>query len=320
MDITIQQAADRLLEHDFITILCHRSPDGDTLGSGYALYHGLRGLGKYCRLRCADPAPPNMVQFLGSTGEEAETEAYVVAVDIADAALLGSLEAAYSGRVDLAIDHHPSNSRYGKETCLDQGASATAQVIAHLLDCMGVTLTPVIASCLYLGLATDTGCFRYSNTTPDALRIVARLLESGINAAKMNRVLFETKTKSRLAVECQVLQTMEYFHEGRCAVITVPLSTVAQFGAAEHELDGISSLPRQIQGVWVGITIREQESGCCRVSVRTNSEMNASALCAAFGGGGHVRAAGCTICAGIDQAKAMLVAEVGRQMEKEAAL
>lgn len=320
MDITIHQAAQRLLEQDNITVLCHRSPDGDTLGSGYALCHGLASLGKRCRLRCADAIPGDMLPFLGTLGDEPATEDFVVAVDVADRVLLGSLEADYGQRVDLVVDHHPSNTRYGRETCLDTQAASTTQLMAQLLEAMQATLTPTIAGCIYLGLATDTGCFRYSNTTADTLRTAARMLDAGLDAYPMNKVLFETKKPGRLAVECHVLQNLEYYYQRRCAVMTVLLETVRTLGATEDELDGLSALPRQIDGVWVGVTIREQEAGArCRISVRTNSQLNASTICAAFGGGGHMRAAGCTILAGVEQAKALLVAEIGRHLESEGA-
>ncbi|MEG0853994.1 MAG: DHH family phosphoesterase [Angelakisella sp.] len=313
MDITIGQAAEELLAQDDITILCHRSPDGDTMGSGYALHHALTQLGKRSVVRCADACPPSMQPYMRPDDCAPLREAYVVAVDVADSKLLGELEAEYAGRVDICIDHHPSNKFFAKRTLLAPEAAATTQIIGRLLPAMGVTLTKEIATCLYVGLVTDSGCFRYASTTADTLRLAAALLECGIESAEINQVLFETKTAGRVAVECSTLTNIEYYHNGRCAIITIPMALQEQHRVDDSELDGLASLPRQIEGVWAGVTIREKPD-CCRVSVRTTKEADASAICAAFGGGGHLRAGGCTIAGSTEQAKQLLVEEIGKQL------
>lgn len=313
MDITTVQTAEELLRHDNITILCHRKPDGDTLGSGYALHKALAQLGKRSVVRCADPCPPDMAEFMTQDDCGDFTEDYVVAVDVADSKLLGTLEAEYGERVDLVIDHHPSNRRYGEKTLLVSTAAATTEIVAELLPLLQVELTAAIATCLYVGLATDTGCFRYANTTASTLRTAAVMLECGIDSGEINRVLFETKSAGRIAVECSILQTVEYFYRGRCAVMIIPMALQALHDVEDSELDGLAALPRQIAGVWVGITIREKPDDC-RISVRTTKEADSSAICAAFGGGGHLRASGCTIEGGVEHAKKLLVEEIGRQL------
>lgn len=313
MDITIAQAAAELLLQDNITILCHRKPDGDTLGSGYALHQALAQLGKGSVVRCADPCPPNMAEVMTQTVPHSLQECYVVAVDVADSKLLGALEAEYADRVNLVIDHHPSNTRYGEKTLLAPEAASTTELVGRLLPLLGVTLTPSIATCLYVGLATDTGCFRYANTTADTLRMAAQMLECGIDSGELNRVLFETKSPGRVAVECSILQSMEYFYQGHCAVMTIPMALQTLHDVEDSELDGLAALPRQIEGVWVGVTIREKPEEC-RISVRTTREADASAICAAFGGGGHLRASGCTITGTVAFAKERLVEEIGRQL------
>lgn len=313
MDITTGQAAAELLGHDNITILCHRKPDGDTLGSGYALHKALSQLGKRSVVRCADPCPPSMAEFMTQDSYGDLSEAYVVAVDVADCKLLGTLEGEYMGRVDLVIDHHPSNTRYGRQTLLQPEAAATTEIVAGLLPLMGVELTTEIATCLYVGLATDTGCFRYANTTADTLRIAAVMLEAGIDSGELNRVLFETKSAGRIAVECSILQSVEYFYDGHCVVMVIPMALQTLHDVEDSELDGLAALPRQIEGVWVGVTIREKPDDC-RISVRTTKEADSSAICAAFGGGGHLRASGCTIQGSVEHAKQLLVDEIGRQI------
>lgn len=314
MSITLQQAAELLLGNDQITLLCHRSPDGDTIGSACGLYHGLTQLGKQCRVRCCDDFPQDIAELIACpTRTEGFQESYVVAVDVADIKLLGALEEEYTGRVDLAIDHHPSHKDYAKAAYVEGDAAATAQVIHKLLGLMGVRLTTQIASCIYLGLATDTGCFRYTNTTAATMRAAADMLAVGVDSGRMNTVLFETKKPGRVALECRALEGLEYFYDGRCAVMTVTQKLLDSYKVEESELEGISALPRQISGVWVGATIREQD-GHCRVSIRTSPEADAAAICGAFGGGGHLRAAGCSISGDPHEVRELLVREIGRHL------
>ncbi len=313
MEITLEQAAEQLRGGNHITILCHRKPDGDTTGSALALYDALTELGKKVRIRCSDPLP-ELFQFLEENYREPEEfeEDFVVAVDVASVPLLGDLQEEYGEKVDLCIDHHSSNSRYARQLYLDGGAAAAAELIYRLFKAMEVPLTVHPALCIYTGLATDTGCFCFSNTTPASLRIAAEVLELGAPVADANRRLFESKKPSRVALEAQVLGSLEYYYEGHCAVMLISQELKKRFGVNDDELEGLSSIPRKIEGVWVGVTIREQED-CCRISLRTTPEADACAICAAFGGGGHIRAAGCTIEGGPDRARELLLREIGRQ-------
>ncbi|MEG1777654.1 MAG: DHH family phosphoesterase [Angelakisella sp.] len=313
MEITTAQAAAELLAQDNITILCHRKPDGDTLGSGFALHHALTQLGKRSAVRCADTYPPNMKQYMLPDTFTASSEDYVVAVDVADIKLLGALEAEYTGRVNLNIDHHPSNKFFAEKTVLCPQAAATAELITDLLMEMNAELTLPIATCLYVGLCTDTGCFRYSNTTADTLRKAALMLEKGVDNGEINHALFESKSAGRVAIECITQQSMEYFYDGHLAIMTIPKALQEGNNVDDSELDGLSALPRQIEGVWIGVTVRENE-GECRVSVRTTKEADSAAISAIFGGGGHLRAGGCTISGSVEQAKKRLVEEIGKYL------
>ncbi|MDD2955136.1 MAG: bifunctional oligoribonuclease/PAP phosphatase NrnA [Oscillospiraceae bacterium] len=287
-----REAGELLFSRDDILILCHQNPDGDTLGSGFALLYALLGAGKRARLECSDPIPKNFAYLQREEEGLSFEPAFVVAVDIADLQLLGKGLEAYRERVDLCLDHHPSNTYYARETCLDAGAGATAEVALQLIREVGRPVTPLIANCIYTGLATDTGCFRYSNVSPRTLRMAADMLEAGADAAQINRVMFETKSQSRIAIEKDVLNTVEYYFEGRCALIYITREMLETTGADEGELDGVSALPRQIEGVEVGVTLREKDGGY-KVSLRTTEYIDASLLCKKLGGGGHARAAGC---------------------------
>ena len=157
----------RLLAADDILILCHKNPDGDTIGSGTALCLALQQLGKNAAVLCSDPIPAMYSYMPITVFDGSFRPAFVVAVDVAGIQLFGERNniQEYAEHVDLCIDHHGSNSGYAYETLVDDGAAAAAELLTTLIPEMGAKITPEIASCLYTGVATDTGCFRFSNTT-----------------------------------------------------------------------------------------------------------------------------------------------------------
>lgn len=276
-----------------VQILCHSSPDGDTVGSAFALGRALIDAGKSVRIRCADGFPDKYEYICGGLNFPDFTPDLTVASDVASESLLGDALADCRGRVDLCIDHHPSNTRYAGFTLLRPTAAATCEIMAEVIDRLGIAITPTIADCLYTGLATDTGCFRYSNTRPATLRLAARLMELGADSARINKRMFETVSRGRLELENRVLGTLEYHMDGRIAMITVTHAMCVETGVEDSETEGIPSIPVRIAGVSVGITVKEKEDGRIKVSVRTGSGVNASAICARLGGGGHANAAGC---------------------------
>lgn len=290
-----------LMGNDSFSVLCHKSPDGDTLGSAFALCFGLRQLGKKANVISPDPIPSKYSYVTDCYGSEDFEEKAIIAVDVADTKLLGCIEEKYGGRIDLCIDHHPSNKDYAKITLLDGEAAATAQIIYRVLRELGVEFDKRIANCIYTGLSTDTGCFRYPNTQPETHRVAALMMEKGAEAAMINRLMFETKSRARLTVEREVFKNIQFFLDERCAVAFVTRELLDKTGIAEDELDGFAAMTRQIEGVCVGVFLREVEKGF-KASVRTGDEVDASAVCRHFGGGGHFRAAGCTIEASLDSA------------------
>lgn len=307
MNITKEQAILRLKEQDDILILSHHSPDGDTLGCGFGLYYALTAMGKRARLECSDAIPEKFAFMAESYQAKAFEPKFVVAVDVAAIQLLGKNLNHYAERVDLCIDHHPSNEMFAKETYLVPTAAAACEIVYEVICGLGVAVTPQMASCLYTGISTDSGCFRYSNTTENTHRIAANLFSAGAKHAEIDRIMFETKSKSRIKIEQQALNSIEYFYEDKVAIIGITQKMIEQSGADEAELDGVSSIPRTIEGVEIGITIREKQGGAHKISVRTTEAFDASQLCAKFDGGGHKRAAGCLIEADYDTAKAMIV-------------
>lgn len=278
-----------------ILILSHLSPDGDTIGSAFALGRALLRRGHTVRIECSD-AFPEKYDYLteGLVFPEFEPD-IIVTTDIASENLFGERLSRYAGRVNLCIDHHPSDSLYAAQTLLNPHAAATCEIIPDILDTLGVPIDPAIANCIYTGIATDTGCFRYPNTTPATLRLAARLIDSGADAPMINKRMFETVSRQRLAMETMALGTLEYHFGGKAAVITITHEMCEQTGLDESDLEGIPSLPSRIEGVLAGITVKEKGDGLIKISVRTNGRVNASDICARLGGGGHANAAGCSL-------------------------
>ncbi len=310
----MKRAADLLQSWDRILILSHRSPDGDTLGCASALSRTLISLGKSVQFRCADPVPKNMAYlFAGIEYSDFEPE-HIVTVDVADKALLSALEP-LGERVDLAIDHHGTHRPFAREIWVDDTAGAACQMIYKLVQAMGVEITPEIADCLYTGISTDTGCFRYSNASPETHRIAASLLECGARAAEINRAMFETKSRAAVELLKHVYGDMEFYHDGRCAVLCLTRALLEETGAGESELTGVSSFVRQVEGVLIGLTLQERGENEYKVSMRSNAPASAQAVCARFGGGGHKFAAGCTIHAPLEEAKAQIVAACGEALK-----
>ena len=307
--ITDRQAADLLLAADNILLLAHQYPDGDTVGSNYALCLALRAMGKQVRVLCGDPIPERF-DYITEGVEMPDFEpAFICAVDVADPKLLGdAVETAYGHRVDLCIDHHSTNVGYAAATCVDDTCAAAAMVVRRIIDLLGVTLTPAMAACIYTGIATDSGCFKYLNADATAHRMAADCIEAGAPYDMINRVNFDIKSRARIELERMALDSMEFHHEGRTAVMTITNEMISRSGATENDLEGMTPIPRQIEGVWVGITLRQKADGNYKISVRTGHHADATAICALLGGGGHIRAAGCAVEGSLAEAKAAILA------------
>ncbi len=209
MNINEKEAVDFLSASDRIVILSHQSPDGDTMGSAFALYYSLTALGKQVRLECADGFPERFCLFGLPEFDSFKPES-VVAVDIADARLLGNALQKYATAVDLCIDHHPTNTAYAKRLLLDENAAATCEIIYRVIRKLKGSITKEIASCLYMGISTDTGCFKFSNTTPQTHEIAAELMRLGADYPQINVRFFETKSRSRIMVERMALESMRF--------------------------------------------------------------------------------------------------------------
>lgn len=317
MEVSVRQCCEILRKMNDVVILCHRNPDGDTLGSAFALHYILKQLGKRSKIECHDGFPKQYSYLLLDYKQEDFEPKAVVAVDIADEQLFGEKLEKYKGKVDLCIDHHDSNKHYAKNVLVGKNAAACCEVIEDI--CCGfeeVKLTKLIANCIYTGVSTDTGCFRFSNTTEHTHEVAGRMFKAGCDFATINRVMFEEKSFSRIAIEREVLNTLELYFDNCCALAYITKEMLKRTGAEESELEGVASMPREIEGVKVGITLRQRENGY-KISVRSGETVDASAICAKLGGGGHHNAAGCFVEGDLEQAKSIILKAVAESLGEE---
>ncbi len=304
MSLTVQQAAALLAPMDDILILTHRRPDGDTTGCAGALCRGLRQLGKIAYIMPNVEVTARYAPLITPCyPPEGFNPKYIITTDIAATGLLpdNTAELLTDRKVDLVIDHHRANNIPCKASIVRTEAGGCAEVVYDILQEMCVEFTAEIATCVYIAISTDTGCFRFSNTNPHTLRVAAACLEAGVDGGEINRAIFETKTYARFQMERIVFDTMEFLREGAIACVILRRADINRTGADMDDLDSIASLTRQIEGVQVGITLTENADGTSKASVRTTKEVDASAICAKLGGGGHLRAAGANLTCSVDE-------------------
>lgn len=312
MKISVKECADILREKDNILILTHANPDGDTLGSGFALCRALMKIGKICAVINADDIPKKYNYLFDDIVEIKFKPDYVVAVDVATVKLLGGLEEQY--KIDMCIDHHSTNMEYANLLLLED-APAACQIMYEVVLALGVEVDKKIADCLYTGLTTDTGCFRYDSTTAQTYRVAADLIDAGADNGRINRIMFETKSKTYARLERLAIESMRFYEHERVAVITVTQEMFQLTGSNAQETEGLAPLTRQIEGVEIGITIQERPDGTCKASIRTFESVNAAKLAACFGGGGHAQAAGCKFDCDVKEARRLLVDKCREMLE-----
>lgn len=301
--MTTAEAAVRLAVMDQVLILTHVRPDGDTIGSAAALCCGLRALGKTAYLLPNPELTATYAPYAAPYLAEADfAPAYVVSVDIAALSLLPENARPYQDRIALAIDHHPSQEFFARETCLEADSAACGEIVYDILRQL-TPLTPEMALPLYVAISTDTGGFIYSNVTAATHRAAAELMDTGIDYRAVNKLFFQTKSRVRMQLEAAMLAEAKFYDNNRTAVLSVPQSLLEKFHATESDAEDLSALGPQIQGVDCAVTMRELGDGVWKFSLRTGERVNATEVCRLLGGGGHARAAGATL-EGVTQAEA----------------
>ena len=321
--LTLTETAARLRGDQPTLILFHRHPDGDAIGSGFGLKLILEAMGCTARCICEDEIPERL-RFLTEGMQDSIlkedlpanfTPTQIISVDTASPAQAGVLYPDYEGRFDLMIDHHAKGEMYA-DGYIDGSASSAGELIYRLsreLVRMGrLTAIPEGVDCLlYAAVSSDTGCFRYSNASPETHRAAAALLEAGFDAADLNHRLFGVKSYKLLQAEKVGFDRLKLYADGRLGIVAMPFEVMEQYGFTDEHLGTLVDVARGLQGVQVAVAIRQPKAeGVYRVSMRSSCDVDVAAICAEFGGGGHIKAAGCTVsCEGGIEAVVEMIAE-----------
>lgn len=308
--MTLNECISYLRENDDYMIISHRRPDGDTLGSGAALCSALRRAGK--RAWCFDNTEttetyyPFMAPYLAMEGIFPSCN---VSVDIADQQLL---PVGFNGKIDLAIDHHISNTRFAERLCLAECASC-GELVLDIIKGLCGDVTSAEAELLYIAVSTDTGCFQYGNTRAATLRAAAELIDLGADNVKINILMFRTISRARMSLESHMLADMQYFRGGSITAVMVTLDMIEKSGATEDDCTDISGLAGRVKGSIVSVTVREISENESKISLRSKPIVNVSDICADFDGGGHAMAAGCTLYCSPNEALLKIVAAINKK-------
>ena len=309
-ELDLEAAAELIIGSKNMLILFHVHPDGDAVGSAFALRAFVEHFGGRAVCVCADEVPERL-GFVSDGVQSSVNIAAVpedfspdltVSVDTASPSQLGALYEIYKDKIDLMIDHHGKGTHYA-DYCIDPQASACGEVLHGILSAacekIGASEMPFeVERLIYTAVSSDTGCFRYSNVSPETHILAAKLIESGVDGADINHRLFGIKTLKQMQVEHAGFERMNFHLGGRVAIITFPYDLKSQYGADDEALETLIDVARCVKGVEVAAVIKQPApENRFRVSMRSSCDFDVSEICAFYGGGGHVRAAGCTISA-----------------------
>lgn len=290
----------QLKKQDSFAVFTHVSPDGDAIGSLFSLAYVLRKMGKTVDAFVSGNVPKRLQFMADDFGVEYFTEpndkkySCCISVDCADDIRLGKYKEMYfSAPMTLCIDHHVTNKGYAKHNLIHGDASSNGEILFDIFNKMKV-LDKISASLVYGAMASDTGCFGFSNTSAKTHISAAKLIEYGADYVRYNQKLFFTNSKSALRAQVYTLQNMEYYFDGAVALASVSDNTLEEIGATREDSEGLVNLLKDTEGVEVAVLLKEFDDRV-KVSLRTTELVDATAVAGRFGGGGHERAAGCTV-------------------------
>lgn len=300
---SLEIAKEYLLQHDDFLVVSHVQPDGDAVSSTVVVGWLLSCLGKKFTLMNEGPIPQRM-QFLMLSEQILNLEMnppdrvfkYVICVDCADFTRVGLTNQHFAkDAIILNLDHHPTNDGYGHVNLIKSDAAATTEILYDLIRKFSMEWTKESATAIYTGILTDTGGFRYSNTTPKVMSMASELLGYGVNGPMLSENLLEEMTPSQIKILIKALSTLEMSSDGLISWVHITPESMVECGAINEDLEGIVNYPRNISGVEVGILFKVIDDTAVKVSLRSSGTVDVAALAQMFGGGGHVRAAGCRI-------------------------
>lgn len=316
----LNQIISEIKRADRIAILPHVSADGDALGSSSALAMALRKLNKEAVIFLEENVPsylgfiPNINTARIFSLEENENYrkfSLVISLDSGDLERLGKRQRIFqSANTTINIDHHATNTQFANLNYVQSGASSVGEIIYQLIKLIGLDLNADISTCLYVALSTDTGGFRYSNTTSITHQIAAELINHGVKVAEISQQLFENTSLERIRVMGLVINSLELHKNSKVSLTEITDAMLMSVGARDEDCEGFVNLGRSIRGVEVAIMLREKVKGEIRVNLRSKSYADVSIVASKLGGGGHKMAAGCTIKGTMEEAKKLILSEI----------
>lgn len=305
MEKDFRLVLEKLCDPDFddILILCHQNPDGDAAGSSHALCRALQKAGKRARVFCRDPFPKEFFHITEPLEVQEFEPRHFVSVDVADPALLG--EESLAEKIEIAVDHHLKNTLSAPLKWVDASSASCAEMVLKLIREMPVEMDLYIASAVFTGLMTDTGCFRYSNTKESTFLAAAYLSSFDENGFfyDITKRIFETKSRKQMKLEAHAVEKAEFYFSSRVGLLVFGQKDMQEEGITFPELDGIINVLRQTEGVSVSIVLKEKEKNVFKASVRSEKNFDAASFAARFGGGGHRAAAGFSIEGSAEEVK-----------------
>ena len=308
--MTLDNILEEIKKANSIVILTHENPDGDAIGSVLAMYMALKQIGKNPDVIVPElPRVYNFLPYANEIKKETQIENYdlAIALDCATIKMLNGWSNYFeSAKVKVTIDHHGTNTMYGDYNFVNPDAPACTQILITIFEYFGVEITKEIGTCILTGIITDTGGFGYQNTTSETFEFASNLLQRGVNVSDVYRRVMSTKSKANFELRKRAIDRLEFFEDGKIAFtyITKKDEEEAKAEAGDHE--GIVEEGRAIEGVEVSIFLRETSKGF-KASLRSNEYVNVSDVCLMFGGGGHIRAAGCTIDKPLEYVKERII-------------
>lgn len=310
-------AIEQINESKNIYIVSHVQPDGDNIGSILALWMALRNIKEKVFILKSDDIPsdflflPN-IDMIHDYNNDEEID-LLITLDASDEGRLGQNKTLLNkAKVVINIDHHISNNNFGHINIIDSNASATGELVYKLISKMNIPIDKDIASCIYTAISSDTGSFMYDNTSAETHKIAAELLKVGIDKSSININLYQNRSMERTILFIKALETLNLYFDNKVAIVKVTQDMVEKSNAKMEDTEGIVSFIREIAPVEVAIILKEFKEEEIKVSMRSKRLIDVSQICASFGGGGHIRAAGCTINSPMPVAEELIL----NQLEK----
>ncbi|MBT9142965.1 MAG: Bifunctional oligoribonuclease and PAP phosphatase NrnA [Dehalococcoidia bacterium] len=315
----LAEIAVRLKSSSNILVTSHIMPDGDSIGSLLGLGLALQQAGYAVTMFSVDSVP-DRYSFLD--GSEKIVEKLlpkadfdcVVILDCSDQDRIKPIWEQVKELLIINIDHHPTNRCFGNLNFVNPGASATGEIICQLLEEMAIPVDESIATALYVAISTDTGSFKYENTTPAVHKVAARLLEAGVKLREITPRVFDLRSRTAICILGEALSAIRYSEDGSVAWIALTEKEMIFCGARDEDLDGVVNYAKNIEGVEVGLIFQEKSDGVVKVGFRAHS-IDVSKLAEIFGGGGHARAAGCFLEMSMQEAVEKVLNLVVKEIE-----